>query len=430
MPETLAILAIGDELTSGQRVDTNSALIAAKAANLGVRTVEHRTAADDYPQMVGAIRDLAKAASVLVITGGLGPTADDLTRQALAEVMGDELIVDPEALVTLKKWYEGRGRTMPETNKVQAMRPSSACLLDNPNGTAPGLAAEIGRTRVYCLPGPPREMVPMLERFVLASFKQDDGSAVRIRTLPTFGLGESAVAEKLGSLMDRSRNPLVGTTASGCIVTCRVRFEGPQDDAERLLDATAAEIRACLGDAVLTEHDAEDDGHVLVRVVSDLLRQHKATVGTVESCTGGLLGEMITRLGGSSDVFAGGLLTYTNGLKSRLAGVDPALIERHGAVSREVATEMARGGIGRLGVDHALAITGVAGPGGGSDAKPIGTVWIARASRDGTSDARRFLFRGGRDAIRLWSATTALGMLRLKLCSLDMALLGQVDPGV
>lgn len=427
MPDTLAILAIGDELTSGQRVDTNSALIASKAEALGVRTVEHRTAADDYPQMLNAIRELSEAASVLVVTGGLGPTADDLTRQALAEVMGDELVIDDEALVTLAKWYEGRGRVMPETNKVQAMRPATACLLENPNGTAPGLAAEIGSTRVYCLPGPPREMVPMLERFVLGSFQQDGSNTVGIRTMPTFGLGESAVAERLGNLMDRERNPLVGTTASGCIVTCRVRYEGPVSHASEQLDATAAEIRACLGDSILTDNDEEDDGHVLVRTVSELLRKRAEMVGTVESCTGGLLGEMITRIGGSSDVFAGGLLTYTNELKARLAGVDAQLIATNGAVSKQVAIEMARGGLDRLGTDHALSITGVAGPGGGSKEKPVGTVWIARASSDGTTDARRFLFRGGRDAIRLWSATTALGMLRLKLLDTDMELLGQLE---
>lgn len=427
MPETLAILAIGDELTSGQRVDTNSALIASKAEALGVRTVEHRTAADDFGQMVGAIRDLAGVASVLVITGGLGPTADDLTRQALAEATGDELVMDDEALATLKTWYEGRGRRMPETNTVQAMRPSRSCLLDNPNGTAPGLAAELENTRIYCLPGPPREMVPMLDRFVLPAFREDAGSVVRIRTMPTFGLGESAVAEMLGDLMDRSRNPIVGTTASGCVVTCRIRYEGPEDESKVALDDTAARVRACLGDAILTDHDAEDDGHVLVRTVSELLRQARQTVGTVESCTGGLLGEMITALPGSSDVFAGGLVTYTNELKSRLAGVDPGLLEQHGAVSSQVALAMAKGGLPSLGTDHALAITGVAGPGGGSDAKPVGTVWIARASADGSAEARRFLFKGGREAIRLWSATTALGMLRLHLARLDAPLLGQTD---
>ncbi len=166
----------------------------------------------------------------------------------------------------------------------------------------------------------------------------------------------------------------------------------------------------------------------LVRAVSDLLRAASLTVGVVESCTGGLLGEMLTRLPGSSDFFTGGLLTYTNGLKTRLAGVDAALIESHGAVSREVALAMARGGLERIGASHTLAITGIAGPDGGSETKPVGTVWIARASADGTHEARHFLFRGGRDAVRLWAATTALGVLRLHLLGTDMQLLGQVEP--
>lgn len=426
-PPTLAVLAIGDELTSGERVDTNSAWISARAAALGVTTVEHRTAGDDPARIVRSIRDLAATASVLVITGGLGPTLDDLTRQSLADVLAEPLIEDAQALSDLVAWYAGRGRPMPETNRVQALRPASARCLPNPNGTAPGLAVTIGRAHVFCLPGPPREMTPMFDREVAPVLDAGGDNRVRVRTVPTFGLGESLVAELLGGLMDRSRNPLVGTTASGCIVTCRVRHAGSAGDAERLLDATVAAIRDRLGPAVLTDHDAEDDGLVLVRVLSDRLRTRSQTVAVVESCTGGLLGEMITRLPGSSAIFAGGLLTYSNELKTRLAGVDPALIHQHGAVSREVALAMAAGGLEQTGAEHALAITGVAGPGGGTDAKPVGTVWIARASADQTSEARCFVFRGGRDAIRLWSATSALGVLRLALCGSQQKLLGETD---
>jgi nicotinamide-nucleotide amidase len=258
-------------------------------------------------------------------------------------------------------------------------------------------------------------MFPMFEKEVVPAFELDPSNTVRVRTVPTFGLGESAVADLLGPMMDRARNPLVGTTASGCIVTCRVRYTGHADGADAALDATVADLKARLGPAILTEHDAHDDGQVLVRTVTDLLRARSQTLAVVESCTGGLLGEMVTRLPGSSDVFAGGLLTYSNDLKTRLAGVDTALLTAHGAVSRVVALAMAQGGLDRTGATHALAITGIAGPGGGTDTKPVGTVWIARASADGSSDARRFLFKGGRDAIRLWAATTALGMLRLRL---------------
>lgn len=427
MPPTLTILAIGDELTSGERVDTNSAWISAKAAALGVRTVEHRTAADDQAQIAGAVRDLARLSTVLIITGGLGPTLDDLTRQALADVLNEPLVEDAAAVADLHAWYAGRGRPMPQANRVQALRPASARMLPNPKGTAPGVAATVGTTKVFCLPGPPREMFPMFEKEVVPAFELDPSNTVRVRTVPTFGLGESAVADLLGPMMDRTRNPLVGTTASGCIVTCRVRYTGHADGADAALNATVADLKARLGPAILTEHDAHDDGLVLVRTVTDLLRARSQTLAVVESCTGGLLGEMLTRLPGSSDVFAGGLLTYSNELKTRLAGVDSALLTAHGAVSRAVALAMARGGLDRTGAAHALAITGIAGPGGGTDTKPVGTVWIARASADGSSEARHFLFKGGRDAVRLWAATTALGMLRLHQIDEPQALLGQTD---
>jgi nicotinamide-nucleotide amidase len=426
----MTILAIGDELTCGERVDTNSAWIAAKAAARGARIAEHRTAADDRPLIADAIRELAARSEVLVITGGLGPTLDDLTRHALGDVLGESLIEDADAMDALRAWYAGRGRTMPDANRVQAMRPASARCLDNPNGTAPGLHAQVGGAEVFCLPGPPREMMPMFERFVQPALHDDSGEVVRVRTVPTFGLGESSVADMLGDLMNRDRNPVVGTTASGCIVTCRIRYSGHPGGADAALDETVALVKDALGPAVLVDHDDHDDGLVLIRTVSDLLRERRQTVATVESCTGGMVGELLTRLPGSSDVFAGGLLTYSNELKASLAGVDGSVIVQHGAVSRQVAEAMARGGLDRCGSDHALAITGVAGPGGGSESKPVGTVWIARASRDGTLDTHRFQFRGGRDAVRLWSATTALGMLRLALLGQSMPMLGEAVDNV
>jgi nicotinamide-nucleotide amidase len=426
-PAALAILAIGDELVCGERVDTNSAWIASRAADLGMPTIEHRTVGDDRRRIADALRVLVAEATVLVVTGGLGPTLDDLTRPALADLLGEPLIDDQEALADLLAWYRSRGRPMPETNRVQARRPASARCLANPHGTAPGLGASVGGTAVFCLPGPPREMMPMFETAVAPVIAARADRAVSVRTVPTFGLGESAVAERLGDMMERTRDPLVGTTASAGIVTCRVRCLGRGPDADRRLDDDVARIRERLGPAVLTDHDAEDDGLVLVRVVTDLLRSRRRTVAVVESCTGGLLGEMLSRVPGASDVFVGGLLTYSNRLKSELAGVVPGLIERHGAVSREVAAAMAEGGRDRTGADFVLAITGVAGPGGGSVNKPVGTVWIALAAPEVDSSARLFRFRGGRDAVRLWAATTALGMLRLALLGTSSPLLGEVD---
>ncbi len=430
---TAAVVAIGDELMLGQKTDTNSAWISDRLTGLGVRVEEHATVADETPRIVETLARLAGRVDLLIVTGGLGPTADDLTREALAAAMGEELIEDAEALDALRAWFRGRGREMPAPNRVQAMRPASARCLDNPNGTAPGLAGRIGSGEtacdVFCLPGPPREMTPMFESFVAPAIRCDAGHVVATRTLHSFGLGESDVAARLGELMDRDRNPLVGTTASLGVVTCRLRFEGEASDADAQsrLDAAAGEVRERLGDVVFAE--GGEQGEALARAVLDRLRERGERLVCVESCTGGLLGELITRVPGSSDVLLGGWVTYSNEMKSAAVGVRPETLEGVGAVSREVAVEMAEGGLAASksagGAQHALAITGVAGPGGGSDEKPVGTVWIARASRGAATDVRRFRFRGGRDAVRHWSANAALGMLRLTLDGVEMPLLGQ-----
>ncbi len=429
MPEahrTASILAIGDELTLGQTLDTNSPLISRRLSELGVVVIEHATVEDDLDRIAATIARLASESDLLVITGGLGPTADDLTRDALARAMNDQLVRDEAALSRLEAWFARKGRSMPERNRVQANRPSRGRCVTNEHGTAPGIAAELGPCDVWCLPGPPRELVPMFEREIAPSVRPLPGRVIRTRTLPTFGLGESIVAERLGELMDRARNPMVGTTASKGVVTCRLRYDarGTDDDATRALDACEASIRDRLGPAVLRTGGASES---LVEVTAELLRARGDTVCTVESCTGGLLGAALTELAGSSAFYAGGFVTYTNDLKTRLAGVDPETLAAHGAVSAPVARAMALGGLERTGADHALGITGIAGPGGGSDSKPVGTVWIARASAAGSTDIRRFVFSGDRDAVRAWSWRTALGMLRLPLVDADMPLLGEME---
>ncbi len=433
---TGAILAIGDELILGQKTDTNSAWIADRMTQRSVRIVEHATVDDDEALIARTMRRLAEAADVLVCTGGLGPTADDLARRALALAMGDELVEDKGSVAQIRSWFAGRGREMPEANRVQALRPSRGRSLPNPNGTAPGLAGRIeidGRgCEVFCLPGPPREMRPMFEADVETALTVEGGRVVRTRMLHTFGLGESEIARRLGELMDRDRDPLVGTTATQGVVTCRVRSQGRSSEAEalRALDDTERLVRERLGGVVFAR-DGEAEAP-LESAVLGLLRSRGERVVVAESCTGGMLGERLTRLPGSSDVFAGGWLTYSNEMKQAQLGVPERVLSEFGAVSEPVALAMARGALagarGAGGADHALAITGVAGPGGGSEDKPVGSVWIARASGDGTNDARLFRFGGGRGAIRQWSAVTALGMLRLHLDAAPTPLLGQVEP--
>lgn len=436
------ILSIGDELVLGQSLDTNSRWLSERLLDRGVLPLRHVTVADD----VGAIAaELARAAGeteLVVVTGGLGPTLDDLTREALARAMGEGLVEDGEAMAQIEAWYGSRGRRMPETNRVQALRPRGAACLENTEGTAPGLRGLVGECDVFCLPGPPREMRPMFERFVVPALRP--ARVVRTRLLRTFGLGESRVAELLGDMMDRGRMPLVGTTASAGVVTVRIRWEsdaggaGASDGAPEL-DETERLVRRALGAAVVTP-EGGDGERELPEIVLDLLTSRGERLAVAESCTGGLLGSIITEIAGSSGAFDGGWITYTNAMKAAEIGVPEVFFPEvrpgaPGAVSSEVAQAMALGALQRArgaigapaGADHALAITGIAGPEGGSDAKPVGTVWICRASRDGSVDCRRFLFGGGRDSVRQWAAVTALGMLRLKLAGEELTLQGEQE---
>ncbi len=416
---TAAILAIGDELTIGQKLDTNSQRIAAALTDFGVVVQEHATEPDDLQRMVACLGRLARDTDLLIITGGLGPTADDLTRQALAAALDESLVEDAAALAEIESWYRGRGRAMPPANRVQAMRPASARMLSNPNGTAPGLAATVGGCAVYCLPGPPREMVPMFERDILGPIASSVTSPVSTKILYTLGKGESDIAGLLGELMDRDRDPLVGTTASQGVVSVRIRSEQPRERAMVAVDCDATEVRARLGDCVFSE---EQD---LAPYLLERLAALGQTVGTVESCTGGLVAGALTAIPGSSAVVMGGLVTYSNAMKTALAGVPAAVIEEYGAVSKACAVAMAEGGRAKLGTTHALAITGVAGPDGGTASKPVGTVWIALASDVCPTDARLFQFLGNREAVRGWSITSALGLLRLRLDRVEMSLLGE-----
>ncbi|MBX3378113.1 MAG: competence/damage-inducible protein A [Phycisphaeraceae bacterium] len=409
---TGAVLSIGDELTLGQTLDTNSKWVSDRLLAHGVVPVEHATVPDDRAAIAAAIRRLAERADLVVVTGGLGPTADDLTRAGLADAMGDQLVEDAAAVAQIEAYFRARGTPMREINRVQAQRPRRGVCLANPNGTAPGLYGVVrvakGDVDVVCLPGPPREMKPMFEAEVVPRLKLEAGRHVMTRALHTFGLGESEIATRLGPLMDRDRNPTVGTTASQGVVSCRIRYEGAGDGASEI-GKIETEVRTRLGPYVFGA-----DGDTMASVVLDLLRRRGEALSTVESCTGGLLGTMLTDVPGSSDVYVGGWVTYTNTMKTFEIGVPAELITRAGAVSREVAEAMARGGRERSGAAHALAITGIAGPGGGSEAKPVGTVWIAR-SGPGGDEARKFLFVGERANVRDWSARSALAMLRLAL---------------
>jgi nicotinamide-nucleotide amidase len=433
---TAAILSIGDELTLGQSLDTNARWLASRLMAVGIVPVEIDTVPDDLRRHTAVLKRLASEVDLIISTGGLGPTADDLTRAALADAMGDALVEDPIALAQVESFYAARGRGMPALNAVQAQRPSRGACLSNLHGTAPGLHARIARgggggggagagaaaaeCDVFCLPGPPKEMGPMFESHVLPRLRPRAGWAVRSRFLHCFGIGESDLAQRLGGLMDRGRNPLVGTTASGGVVTCRLRFEGvaTPDEAEAALDAVEKQVRGVAAAHIFAAGDEKLPGAV-VAALKGRGGGRAETFGAVESCTAGMLSAMIGDVPGCSGVFLGSLVTYANEAKVALAGIDAALVGPGGpgAVSAETALAMARGGMERLGVDHCLAITGIAGPDGGTAEKPVGTVFIARVSRspmdapDRREEVRRFLIASDRGTVRDWSAKSALMIL-------------------
>lgn len=400
-----AILSIGDELTLGQTQDTNARWLASRLADQGLRCVEFRTVPDELPAQARALRELAAAAELVLVTGGLGPTDDDLTRDALREAIGDgaPLVLDEPSLAALDRWFRDRGRAMPDINRRQAMRPTAAECLANDAGTAPGLRARVGKATVVCLPGPPREMEPMFARFVIPLLPRLEMST---GVLHSFGQGESFLAERLGDRMRRDRNPLVGTTASGSVVSARIRGTGAQASAEAI-DQELAEI-----ERIWRPYAFARGAVTLAGALGQALQSRGLTMALAESCTGGLAGSLVTAESGSSAWFRGGVMSYANEAKRDLCGVSQATLEAHGAVSAPVALELARGARKALHADWAASITGVAGPSGGSDAKPVGTVFIGVAGPDFEA-VRRFRYPGERAIVRDRAAKTALALLRL-----------------
>ncbi len=378
-----AILSTGDEIILGQLQDANARWFAQRLSDLGIKPVELAGVGDDLETLAATIRRLAAAAPLVIMSGGLGPTDGDLTRPAIARVLNCEQVIDDAALRDLEAKLAARGRPMTDRLKRQAFRPQPATCLPNRFGTAPGLhvvlpqAGPHGDTEVFCLPGPPGELRPMFEDAVVPRLRPDPSCAVRTRLLHVVGLAESDAVQRLGDLTRRDRVPLVGVTASGGQLTVRLRAEGrPADRADAELDDTARAVRAALQPYIFGEGDTSLPAALLAA-----LRSRGQTLAVAESCTGGLLGKLLTDVPGSSEVFLGGWITYANQAKTRELGVPADLIARHGAVSEPVARAMAAAALARSNADHALAITGIAGPGGGREHKPVGTVFIAHAAR-------------------------------------------------
>jgi nicotinamide-nucleotide amidase len=413
-----AILAVGDEILLGTRADTNSPWLAEGLAAAAVRPVEIRAVGDDRAAIRHAIVDLCSRGDVLLITGGLGPTDDDLTRFALNDVTdgGVALVPDAAALAHLEEFFALRGRPMPPSNRIQAMRPASARFIPNPVGTAMGLSATHDGVPVFALPGPPGEMKRMFEDHVRRLLPgAEPGRGAVLRSVHELGLGESEAAERLGDMMRRDRHPLVGTTASGGIVTAHVRALGRREEIAPLVEELLERIRSAW-----SPYAFGTDGVTLAQAVGDELRRRGLFLATAESCTGGWLAKRLVDVEGASSFYRGGWVTYSNDMKESCLGVDAGVLRARGAVSEEVACQMAEGAARSAPADVGVAVTGIAGPSGAVAGKPAGTVFIATALRRSDqvrSRAHRFIFSGDRNVVRGRSVNTALQLVRLALLS-------------
>jgi nicotinamide-nucleotide amidase len=408
---TAEIIAIGSELLAPDRSDTNSLWLTEKLNRLGIEVKLKTIVGDDDARLEEAIRDATRRSKVVITTGGLGPTEDDITRKITARALGRRLLLDENVLAEIKQRFQGFGVAMPERNSRQAMVIEDAEVLPNPNGTAPGMFMDHAGTAIVLLPGPPREMQPMFENHVASRLEGRAGN-IRVvrRMLRVAGLGESAVDEKIAPVYTQYDNPQTTILFNQSEIEVHLTARGRTEvEANALLDRVVLQIEERLGNSIFAFA-----GEKMEEVVGLKLAVGGYTLSVAESCTGGLLAQRLTEVPGSSKYFIEGVVTYANEAKTRVLGVEPILLLEHGAVSAPVAEAMAEGIRSRAETDFGLSITGVAGPSGGTEEKPVGTVFIALASEVGT-EHRKLKLPGDRQLIRWRASQAALDLLRRRL---------------
>jgi nicotinamide-nucleotide amidase len=405
------IIAVGSELLTPNRQETNSLYLTQKLNALGIEVRFKTIVGDNAEHLAQVFRAALGRSRLIFLTGGLGPTEDDLNRQVVAEVLGRPLHEVPEIRRRIEERFARFGRTMSENNARQALVPEGAEWLENKLGTAPGLWIPHQSVAVVLLPGPPKELEAMFEATCaprLASLAT--GECLRSRVYKTVGLAESEVDQRIAPLYKNYQNPRTTILATPGVIEVHLQARATNDvEANELLDQLGDRIEAALGEYVFSS-----GGESLEEVVGMYLVMRQKTVAVAESCTGGLLSERLTRVPGSSNYFLGGMVCYSNELKTTLAGVPADLITEHGAVSLAVAQAMAEGVRKRTGASLGIGITGVAGPGGGTPEKPVGLVFIALADENGTQ-IREFRFPGDRERVRHWATQMALEAVRRRL---------------
>jgi nicotinamide-nucleotide amidase len=405
------IIAVGSELLTPLYQDTNSLFLTERLNSLGIEVLFKTVVGDRADDLATVLREAISRSPLIILTGGLGPTEDDLTRHVVSEVLGRPLREVPEISRQIQERLARFGRPMAENNLRQAMVPEGATWLENKNGTAPGLWIEDDHSVIVLLPGPPRELEAMFDAACVPRLaRASTGQRIRSRVYKVVGLPESEVDKRAAPIYKACQNPTTTILAKPGVIEIHLRARAATDQkAEAMLAELGDQIELALGEYVFSTR-----GESLEEVVGIYLVMRQKTVAVAESCSGGLLAERLTRNPGSSDFFLGGAICYNNDLKTKLAGVPRTLIEEHGAVSQPVAQAMAEGIRARTGASIGVGITGIAGPAGGSPEKPVGLVFIGLADEHGTQ-VREFRFPGNRERVRQWATQMALEMIRRRI---------------
>ncbi len=410
------LISVGTEILLGNIVNTNAAYLAEQCAGLGLSCYYQDVVGDNEERLCAVIRTALSRADILLISGGLGPTQDDLTKEAAAKVLERSLYLHEESRAALQAYFEKRGLEITDNNWKQAMVPEGCIVLDNPNGTAPGIIMEKDGKHIILMPGPPNEMIPMFETSVVPYLNGLQSGVIFSQTVKICGVGESKAESMVKDLIDSQSNPTIATYAKTGEVHLRVTARAENEkEAKKLVKPVVKDLKGRFGSSVYT---TEDDVTLETAVV-DLLRANHLSLVTAESCTGGALAARIVNVAGVSDVFKAGYVTYSNKSKRRLLGIKKSMLLKHGAVSKEVAREMAKGAAVFSKADVTVSVTGIAGPDGGTEEKPVGLVYIG-CSVCGKVTIKECRFSGSRAKIRENTVSAALALLReciLQYCS-------------
>ncbi|MCR4434429.1 MAG: competence/damage-inducible protein A [Clostridiales bacterium] len=406
------ILAVGTELLMGQIANTNAQYISKRLPEVGVNVYYHSVVGDNPNRLKECLNLALQRSDAVIMTGGLGPTQDDLTKETVAEIFNRKLVLHQESLEKIKGFFARLHREMTPNNVKQAYLPEHCKVIENSNGTAPGCIIEEGKKVVIMLPGPPSEMIPMFENTVMPYFLQKSSYRIESRYLRVFGIGESALEDMLLDLIEKQSNPTIAPYAKDGEVTLRITAKCEKNaDAHSLLMPVVEEISRRIGNALYSIEDKN-----LEEVVGNMLIENNVSLSIAESCTGGLISGKITGIPGISRVFKSGVVSYSNEAKVNILGVRQETLDRYGAVSKETAVEMARGIRELAKSDLGLSVTGIAGPGGGTVKKPVGLVYVALAWEDGVKYKELKLW-GNRERIRNVTSLHAFDMIRLHMIS-------------